>query len=71
MASGATGPLKLVAMRIRAAFRFSYSTFLLAALGLCAATPMLNAQTPPAQNLPPIPDWALPGSPTHLWFLGS
>jgi hypothetical protein len=63
--SGATGLLKLVAMRIRAAFRFSYATLLLAVLGLCAATPMLNAQTTPAQTLPPIPDWALPGSPTH------
>jgi hypothetical protein len=27
---------------------------------------MLAAQTPPSQNnLPPVPEWALPGSPTH------
>jgi hypothetical protein len=39
---------------------------ILAALAISSATLMLPAQTPPAQNpLPPVPDWALPGSATH------
>ncbi len=53
-------------MRTRTARRLSYSTSLLAALGLCSATLMSPAQTLPAQNpLPPVPEWALPGSATH------
>jgi len=44
---------------------FAFISFL-AALVVCGATPMIHAQTPSAQNpLPPVPEWALPGSPTH------
>ena len=66
MGSGSRRLLKWVAMRIRNSFRFSYSTLLLAALGLCernadASTPRRRLPNP----LPPTPDWAQPGSATH------
>jgi len=66
MGSGAKGLLEWVAMRIFNLCRPFLSTSLLAALGFCSATLIVPAQTPPAQNpLPPVPDWALPGSATH------
>jgi len=53
-------------MRIHSSRRWFYSASLLAALAVCSAAPGIHAQTPPAQNpLPPVPDWAQPGSATH------
>ncbi|MGA2340892.1 MAG: biopolymer transporter Tol [Terracidiphilus sp.] len=66
MGSRAKGLVEWVAMRIHSFCRLFVSTSLLAALAVSSATLMLRAQTPPAQNpLPPVPDWALPGSATH------
>ena len=66
MGSDARGLLEWVAMRIHNLCRPFFSTSLLPALAVSSATLMLQAQTPPAQNpLPPVPEWALPGSATH------
>ncbi|MDR3474294.1 MAG: hypothetical protein P4M09_21805, partial [Devosia sp.] len=51
---------------IRDTLRWFQSTSILVALAVSGSTLMIPAQTPPAQNpLPPVPDWAQPGSATH------
>ena len=66
MGSGRRGLLKWVAMSIQNLCRRFDSTLLIATLAVSSAALMLHAQTPPPQKqLPPVPDWALPGSATH------
>ena len=65
MGSGRRGLLKWVAMRILALCRLFDSTLLFATLAASSAAFPLHAQAPPSNPLPPIPDWALPGSATH------
>src|SRR3984957_20606792 len=66
MGGGARCLLEWFAMRNFKLRRPVSSNSLLAALGLFTAMLTIHAQTPSAQNpLPPVPDWALPGSATH------
>ncbi len=65
MGSGRRLLLKWVAMRILALRRLLDSTLLFAALAAASAGFPLHAQAPLSNPLPPVPDWALPGSPTH------
>src|ERR1700689_110245 len=65
MGSGARGLLEWVAMSIQNFCRRFNLTLLIATLAASSTSLMLPAQTPPSNPLPPIPDWALPGSATH------